>query len=605
MLAWSSHKPPLRNGRRPAGSWALLVSLLLFGCERAEGVAPTASSAASAAPSGGASSPARSVPPLFGDGWVKAFQLRLSSSSELPGQTAASGMQVTGRLWLSTGSDGLRAVLEAPVGEVNGQADPAFQGLVAQMAEGVSLRFEGGALTAIFVPDVAPEVANFWRTIGAALQHSGAAPTSGEWTAREFDSTGEYEAVYRWETDSLVRSKRKYSSVLQTGAELATLEQLEPVIVEAIARLRLAGGRIDAVSSREVVRANLQKGVTMTVTTALSLSAAPGDPGSEVAPKALTALGAKALRELPSDRPLSLRSVAADRAQFDELKMKEWTFERAVAEVAGIDELEGARAEDNAARQQVYSAFSALTAYLRSRPETLPKAKKLVRDGAPAAPSVISALGIAATVPAQSLLVELALSTKVPGELRSRSIVAVTQCDDPKEGIVQALLPLLEERDLWSQTLLGLGSLGRRLRDAGRTAEFDEVSRLLGAQLTRFANDPRLTKVLSAVSNLGDARLLAEVRPFLTTSDERVRAEAVFALRHMQSPEVDPIIAAALTAKGSRATRLMILSAARVRGPLPMHREALRVLLQESDLDGQVRSRATQLDESWSRVATN
>lgn len=553
---------------------------------------------------------ARPVPSLFSAPWSQAYRLQLTARSELPGQAEPSAMSVSGVLWLSSGADAgtsvLHAVVSEPTGLVNGRVEPAFGELVGQMARGATFRFQAGVLRSISVPDVAPEVANFWRTIASSLQHSGNGLASGEWKTREFDSTGEYEASYRWEADALVRRKLTYLSVLQSGTELATLEQLQPTLVSAEARLQLAGSRVGSLTSREVVRANLQKGVTMTVTTDLALTGAPGtSPMPEAATRSLASLGAAKLQVLPSDRPLALRSKGADRAQFDELKMKDWTFERAVQEVARAGTFEGEGVESNDERKEVYSAFSALTAYLRSRPDTLPKAKRIVLTGAPAAPSVVSALGMAATQNAQALLLEIALNRTVASELRSRAIVGVTQMDDPNEGVGRALVPLLDEENLWTQTVLGLGALGRRLRDAGRAEEFAEISRILEAQLTRYAKNSRVTKVLSAVSNLGDARLLPVVRPFFTAPEERVRAEAVFALRHMQTPEVDPIIAAALVAKASRATRLMVLSAVRVRGPLPVHREALRSLLAEQDLDEQVRNRATELEASWSRVATN
>lgn len=109
----------------------------------------------------------------------------------------------------------------------------------------------------------------------------------------------------------------------------------------------------------------------------------------------------------------------------------------------------------------------------------------------------------------------------------------------------------------------------------------------------------RRSQGLSAISNLGDARQLELVLPYLTSSDESVRRSAFVALRHMKSEQVDPILAVALGREKGRNTLLALLGALRLRGSLPVHRQALAALLARPDLDEQARRRALTLSESW------
>jgi hypothetical protein len=78
----------------------------------------------------------------------------------------------------------------------------------------------------------------------------------------------------------------------------------------------------------------------------------------------------------------------------------------------------------------------------------------------------------------------------------------------------------------------------------------------------------------------------------------RILAPAAFALRHMQDDAVDPLLAKALAENGSTKSRLLILSAMRVRGPRPILQQALAMLLSHEQTKGQVRTRAARLQDS-------
>jgi hypothetical protein len=335
---------------------------------------------------------ARVVPPILLLLRPTAYRFELESASTLPGQDGDAQLSIKGVLWLQAtgGAERVLAALWRPVGEVNGKLQPEFQRLVETMSESVSVQFERGVVKEMSVaPNLQPQIANLWRTIMAALQHGGPGNALEPWIAREHDSTGEYEARYRWSGHDLVRTKGAYTSLLQSGFQPASLEQLKPTVQRSEATLRLVESRLASLQMNETVASDLQKGVTMTVTTRLTLER---DVGATPDPALLEALRGLSVKNgyttIASDRPIALRSSAGvDQSAFDELRIKGWSFEQAVAASKEVEDLGGddaADADEPAAKQEaaqkeqrkrLYSAYAALTAFLRSRPETLPKAK--------------------------------------------------------------------------------------------------------------------------------------------------------------------------------------------------------------------------------------
>lgn len=595
---------------------ALLPALACNAPESAPKTSAPAISSARGEPAG------RPVPPILLLPRPTAYRFLLESTSTLPGQSDGAKLGIEGVLWLEGNGGGeqlsLSALLAQPVSKVNGKPQPEFQRMVEAMARGVSVRFEQGVVKEMSVaPAVEPQIANLWRTIAAALQHAGQGRALEPWRAREHDSTGEYEARYRWDGDRLVRTKGEYVSLLQSGLQPASLEQLRPRVQRSETTMRLVESRLDSLQMHETVASDLQKGLTMTVTTRLTLER---DAGATPAPSLLETLrGLQATggrSPIQSNRPIAVRSAGVDQSAFDDLRIKEWTFEQALAASKEVEDLAGddvATDDDSAAadeaaqkeqRRRVYSAYSALTAYLRSRPETLPKAKKAILGAGPSASVIVSALGDAGTVPAQRLLSEVIENASLPGELRSRAIVRLGRTDSPVPETVEVLAGQLASERLWGQALLALGIAGRTFRDAGRAADLDRAAAVIEAQLKKHSasRDARLSKVLAAVSNLGDRRQLPLLRPLLESPDEDTRASAAFALRHMEDDAVDPLIARALAQNGSTKSRLMILSAMRVRGPRPIHQQALAELLSHEQTKGQVRTRATRLQEAWKKT---
>ena len=91
------------------------------------------------------------------------------------------------------------------------------------------------------------------------------------------------------------------------------------------------------------------------------------------------------------------------------------------------------------------------------------------------------------------------------------------------------------DREYRTMGLFALGTLGNN--DKYNEAVKPEISKLLTTNLTG-SDDPREQSVtLGAIGNYGGVEMLDTVEPYFTHKNERVRASAYDALRHMESPD--------------------------------------------------------------------
>ncbi len=575
--------------------WILGMVGALTACNR-----PEADRSTRAASEQAGASEKRIAPYHFTEPRVGA--LRLVSRTKVTNQSAATDLELTGRFAIFPRPGGVRAILLDARVRVNGQEEPGLTEKLAAMSQGALWDFNMGSVESIGLPEgVSPESANFWRTLASAFQYVPSvkgAPTQTE----QYDSTGKHTVQYEWASEVLTRKKLAYKEVLQSGPTSASLAQLAPQILSSEGTLVMKDGTLQQLSSIEQVRTDLQKGVTLDIGTELSLSALESLAQDDAVFSQLTdAAFGEGFRSLQANEPIKL-SQRIDQAQFDELRIKDWTFEAALEELLRdtAEKHRAARTDDE--KRRTYSAHSAMTAYLRSAPGKLEEAQKLLWSQPQVAGALLGPLGDAGTPAAQELLLRFAEDDKMPLPLRSIAIIQIGQTREPSAALAPGLVRLTQVQSLRQQALLNLGTLGRRLRGAGRTDEFNKVSAAIETELGSVSAERPIADALGAVSNLGDERLLSRVRPYLTSPDGRIRGDAVLALRHMKSPEVDPLIAAALASERSKLSLLTVLIAMNIREPLPMHKKALQDLLARPDLERQVRGRAQQLLDSWQNL---
>jgi hypothetical protein len=549
------------------------------------------------------------------------YAAELNSHAKLPSGNAAFALTLVTDLELSalrSEGDSVRLVarLEAPSLKLGGGTDAEAQKVSAELAQPVvvSLR-QGRVADAWFSPGLSGVAVSTWRTLLGALQCTEPGDARPSWSAEEYDSAGRYRARYERPGGAvLIRQKSEYLALLDGQGGKPAPEALRPRIQEAKARLTIAGGVLRSVEQKETVVTRFDEHASLSIETVLSLRLRDASARPLAAPLDERAFIAAGLH-LPPDRPAPNPSESSSGA-FDKLKTEGRDFAQVVAlfekdDPANIGKAPWATddgepdggapspAAESVLRERT-SAFATLTAFLRSDVATVPKALAKIRAGGPAAPTLVSALAAARTPTAQAALEDVIRDSKLPGKLRAHALVGIGRIPRPERSVAATIIGVLAEPKIQNQALLSLGSLSRRLRDAGRNEEADVLRPELAMKLAGAADADARAIALRAVSNSGDAALFDAVKPYLGETASIVeRGAAAEALRHMQRPEVNAILAERLLAETSAEVSLSILRALRTRGASPELVTALAKTIASGPTPN-VRQRAVELAATWS-----
>jgi hypothetical protein len=148
----------------------------------------------------------------------------------------------------------------------------------------------------------------------------------------------------------------------------------------------------------------------------------------------------------------------------------------------------------------------------------------------------------------------------------------------------------------------GLGIIARKMRKNGEVEEASTILKQLLERLDQVTDPHEKRDVLRGISNTGDATALPAIRALLRDDTPAVRGGAVEALRLMETPEVDRLIADQLSPDAEPATgvRLSTIRAASTRS----HEDPLLAALIEAatdDPDEKVKKEARKLLLSWSK----
>jgi hypothetical protein len=135
------------------------------------------------------------------------------------------------------------------------------------------------------------------------------------------------------------------------------------------------------------------------------------------------------------------------------------------------------------------------------------------------------------------------------------------------------------------------------LREAGDVRTSQQLGQLLMQRLATADGEQAITRSLRAISNSGFVPALELVKPRLDDAREAVRADALEAIRLMDVPEVDGLIAARLTVDPSVKVQTAALSAIKPRKPTAALAQALSGAARATD--AHIRYRATELAAAW------
>lgn len=209
-----------------------------------------------------------------------------------------------------------------------------------------------------------------------------------------------------------------------------------------------------------------------------------------------------------------------------------------------------------------------LAALFRSRPEAASAAVNLlVKEGTKR--NVTNALGAAGSLSAVSALNDLAHNAALDEKLRVDAIVAFVQMQHPMVEAMRVLEDLMNDPDanIRSAARMMSGALSR----AGRiehAPEADAVDASLIALFRSAQDTSEKAEMLGALGNSAGPSTVPVIEEALHDPAAAIRAAAARALRLAPGPDVDRLLAAAITSDPVGVVRSDAIFATRFRHPL-------------------------------------
>jgi hypothetical protein len=443
-----------------------------------------------------------------------------------------------------------------------------------------------------FTPGVSATAAAMLRTLSAGLQVAAAPNGKNQkvWAAREYDSTGEYQAEYSLREGELHKRKTSYEKTLMAGnIDAANRARVAPKVLASNGKLRIENGVLASVQLEDEIESQVLLGSALTVKTTLALELTSGSPS-----KALDSSGEERLAKTvlhPANRPYG---AVKSGGQFDQARIQGRSFEQVLAELeqqakrGGVEELWGKKNGDGLAEEELRKreerqaervrAFGALVALLRQDPGNVDKARRQVRAGSAAAKQLMDGLGSAGTEHAQAVLGELIADEQLPGALRVSGASSLVSTTAPSASTIETLKALLNHSLLREHAVFGLGIAARHLREAEQHDASRGISELLLVELEAATTTREQIRCLRGIANSAYPGALGVVRVFAHHDEESIRAAALEAMRLVEGPEVDLFIAERMTKDPDARVRTTAVRVAKRRAPSPALETALTAL---------------------------
>lgn len=576
----------------------LLVALAAAGCDRRADAAPPAASAAPDAVIGGAK---------WRPGTRYAYRFELKNRSQL-GPAAPTELTFRGALGITPRElAGGRTELylrahDTQALTTDNERAAAFAEVGQRIEQPFSVVLSKGIIDGLRVSEQDAEAANVLRVLASALQVAESGGAATEFAAEEYDSTGRYLAEYQRDAKSgeLIKRKVRYEALtvfMNARAKLPLLPK--PSIKSSEGRWSVNDGTLGRVKYREEISMTLEASL-VTSTSELLLELEREEP----APAVDWALHERTTRALAPSEPYT-PPPRAD-SDFDPQRIGDFTFETALAELERLSREEPDRSKrqetEQGGEQKVWvhesqRAFVAMAAILRSRPKHLPQAASAVRRGSLAASSLGDALSAAGTDQAQAVLVALIRDKSLRPALRYALGVSLVRTERASEPSLAFITESTGDPFLRELAVLGLGTVSRRLREAGLTERAQRADAELASLLAQAKDDDAKVRALRGIGNSGQELAFERVEPLLVGGSVRVRAAAVEALRLMKDPRVDAAVARALGDREAE-VRGAGLNAAEAREPSELLAQGLQRVLQGENKSG-LRGRALRLAGRW------
>jgi hypothetical protein len=490
-------------------------------------------------------------------------------------------------------------------------ADPgAFSELARELQAGFVVELRSGEVTRISMAHPSLFAGSLARSIAAELA-LGANPSASakRWEGSGNDAAGKYVTEYQTGDSADVVHLRKLRYAPYAVGKLPGSDQeltLTPRVVASQGEARIASGELQHFTYSERLTTPLLSSGTASAETRISLELLNRRTLSQAAPSYSQARAGM----VDVSQPTPVTSEA-DTEALERSKIGDFNFASASQRLLELSRdapliLDGhatakESASDKAKREQRLSefnrVFTALTAILRTDSAAVEACVRSIHDAERASFSV-DALAGAGTAATQTALLALADDPTLPSQIKQRVESSLLLVETPTAATVNALLAWLDQPARRINAIYGLGIEARQLRAEGQLELAQRASRPLGQLLRKASGPTERVHLLRGIANSGDTTLLPAVKAVLRDPEPVVRGAALEALRLMDAPEVDGIIAQSLRSEQSFQPLRAAVDAAAVRAPSTTLSDALSDAARSSE-DSQTRYRATKLLTRW------
>ena len=528
-------------------------------CEAAQGGAPPRPAVTNVAPL-----------PDWRPGQRYFYASRLASKMSVSGGSMV-GFSMTAELSLDArpaggGTEFIARVSQTQFKAENPEAQPQFDQLANELSQAFGFATAGGKLSALELPPTWSSFAtSIARTLAAGFQfvERPEQQTGPSWTAREVDATGSFDIEYTpGEGKTLATKKLRYASIALGKISLTKFDAtVTPQVLASTGSVTLgdspAGPQLRTIAYQEKLRAQLTPTSQVDSETQLRLDFARSETPATPLDWAASLAGARKLA------PDEVVVTPTPSNKYDATRIGDYTVPKAIAELEaevrdphGNELIESVRGEPFEPEQlkerqnklQANArAFTALAALIRSDAKNVPPVVARIRAHSAARRALSDALSSAGTPEAQAALVTLLSDSKLELPAQRTAAFSLIRTEAATKASVTALESHVQASDpLHTFALLGLGTISRRLREAGESARADAIVLGLVQDLAAATAVEDQMNVLRGIANSGASSAFDAVKPFLQAKEPRVETAAVDAIRLMIRPEIDAIIAAEL-----------------------------------------------------------
>lgn len=493
--------------------------------------------------------------------WALEFRTRLDQPAGPPIEVALTGE------WTSTIVAARSAEYDAALeiagvhltGNAGGNVAPEA---LEQTERRLSRRFwatyrsDGTLLRIYFFKDVSPSDRNLLQMVATEAQFVRPEASKMVWNTLERDGAGNYLAIYNVvKSNAVLKRKLKY---VHTDAEPGTPADGLHLDVEQ-SEIRAAfdpDGEINSLDGSERIRvggSRREKG-RLVVLTEIRLS----NLRKANEPQLIGSL-ARAGSEVVSSPILTHRADPEKLQAERDAQLLEGHSTESLLEAATKKE-----SDDN-------KLSARLAAMFRRRPNAIPAALVLLRrDGANK--QVTYALGTAHTAAAIEALAALARDQATPAFVRIDALAALVSVQHPSVEAMRIPIALLDDNH--AQVASAARMMGGTVAHNGRKEHPAEADVLDGMLISRYRKAQDVADVcnlLAALGNSAGPSLVPVLVEALSDPRVPVRAAAARGLRLAESPEIDNLLAAAITGDLDPQVRSAAIFSTRFRRPtLPL-----------------------------------